>query len=250
MALLLRLAGPLQSWGTHSTFDTRDTTKWPTRSGLIGLFSAALGRTRHHDPADMRELSFAVRIDRPGDIITDFHTVGGGLPPKQTVITAEGKRRSPGKGTLVSRRGYLTDAAFTVAVSGPDATLATIAAALRNPTWVPYLGRRSCPAEAPLLITDTIADPASELLRVPLARRGPRPGTDHVRVEFISDSPLGDEYKRTEVADIPVSFHPHRRAYRSKPVYRTFKDLPAELCAGHGATYLQRLADYLEEEHP
>lgn len=41
--LLMRLAGPLQSWGTTSRFDQRDTGKEPSKSGVIGLMAAALG---------------------------------------------------------------------------------------------------------------------------------------------------------------------------------------------------------------
>ncbi|MGI5473350.1 CRISPR-associated protein Cas5 [Streptomyces sp. CA-132043] len=46
--LLLRLAGPLQAWGTSSAFRDRDTAAHPTRSGLIGLLAAAAGRPQHH----------------------------------------------------------------------------------------------------------------------------------------------------------------------------------------------------------
>lgn len=36
-ALLLRLAGPLQSWGTSSRFTRRATDRAPSKSGVIGL---------------------------------------------------------------------------------------------------------------------------------------------------------------------------------------------------------------------
>ena len=42
--LLLRLVGPMQAWGTSSRFDERDTGKEPSKSGVIGLLAAALGR--------------------------------------------------------------------------------------------------------------------------------------------------------------------------------------------------------------
>ncbi len=44
--LLLRLAGPLQSWGTQSRFRVRDTGREPSKSGVIGLLCTALGRPR------------------------------------------------------------------------------------------------------------------------------------------------------------------------------------------------------------
>ncbi|WP_328965794.1 CRISPR-associated protein Cas5 [Streptomyces virginiae] len=42
--MLLRLTGPLQSWGTHSHFNERDTAAFPTLSGVLGLLACALGR--------------------------------------------------------------------------------------------------------------------------------------------------------------------------------------------------------------
>ena len=44
--LLLRLAGPMQSWGTDSKFDVRRTQREPSKSGVIGLVAAALGIPR------------------------------------------------------------------------------------------------------------------------------------------------------------------------------------------------------------
>ena len=45
-ALLLRLAGPLQAWGAKSRFTVRATELAPTKSGVIGMLAAAVGRTR------------------------------------------------------------------------------------------------------------------------------------------------------------------------------------------------------------
>ena len=44
--LLLRLAAPLQSWGSDSKFETRKTDREPTKSGVVGLLAAALGLPR------------------------------------------------------------------------------------------------------------------------------------------------------------------------------------------------------------
>lgn len=44
--LLLRLAAPLQSWGSDSKFETRKTDREPTKSGVVGLLAAALGLRR------------------------------------------------------------------------------------------------------------------------------------------------------------------------------------------------------------
>lgn len=44
--LLLRLAGPLQSWGSAARFARRGTENAPTKSGVLGLLAAAEGRPR------------------------------------------------------------------------------------------------------------------------------------------------------------------------------------------------------------
>lgn len=246
--LLLRLAGPLQSWGDHSTFSTRDTRAYPTRSALIGLIASALGRHRGESISDLAALAFTIRVDRAGAVLRDFHTVGGGLARDQTVPTAEGSRRGAGLGTIVSHRYYLTDAAFTVAMTGPQPLVKTIADALDRPAWAPYLGRRSCPAEAPLLLRVTPGDPVDALYQsVPMARRRPATG-DTVPVDFVLESPPTGRENASQltVNDVPLDFHTHRRRYLSRSLWITRQSLPANLCVGLGHCYLNALATYLE----
>ncbi|SNS72386.1 type I-E CRISPR-associated protein Cas5/CasD [Actinomadura mexicana] len=257
--LLLHLSGPLQSWGERSRFNQRDTSQAPTRSGLIGLIAAALGRRRNHPIDDLAALRFSIRIDRPGALLRDFHTVGGGMPRELTVITAEGKRRSADKATLVSDRYYLQDAAFTVAATASDRDLLdNCAQALRAPAWPPYLGRRSCPPDAPLLISGPLDDPIKNLIGLPLARPASA-SRQTVSVEFRADTPFeglawpGDpdtiqaDQVYTQTQDDPISFDPGNRQYRSRPVYRRHLDLPSQQCAGLGTAYITRLTAYLNE---
>src|SRR5262245_45694114 len=82
--LLLRLAGPMQSWGTDSRFSVRDTGLEPSKSGVIGLLCAALGKPRVEQPGDgqptlakLSALRMGVRVDREGVMRRDFHTAGG-----------------------------------------------------------------------------------------------------------------------------------------------------------------------------
>src|SRR5262245_44963159 len=75
--LLLRLAGPMQSWGTQSRFSVRDTGLEPSKSGVVGLLCAALGRKRHEPLDDLARLQMGVRADRPGRVARDYHTAGG-----------------------------------------------------------------------------------------------------------------------------------------------------------------------------
>lgn len=259
--LLLRLAGPLQSWGEHSHFNERDTARFPTRSGVIGLLAAALGRRRGEPLDDLARLSLTVRTDRAGVLLRDLHTVGGGLPPKATVTTAEGKKRTGDTGTLLTHRTYLADAAFTVAVTDTtaedDDLLASCAQALRTPQWPLFLGRRSCPPEGPVLLGQT-NDTLHHLLHLPLA--APPPRTGRAGIEFLSDRPLNrlphpagpatagiddGTHPSGEVNDEPLSFHPRHRAYRARPLYRRTLHLPDIPYAGLGTAHLHQLGAYL-----
>ena len=76
--LLLKLAGPLQSWGSESRFTERGTRHEPTKSGAIGLLAAALGRRRTDSVDDLASLEFGVRIDQPGTFEEDFQPSIGG----------------------------------------------------------------------------------------------------------------------------------------------------------------------------
>ena len=70
--LLLRLSGPLQSWGSDSLYDNRGTDYFPTKSGVIGLIAAALGLKRGASLEELNSLQFGVRIDCQGEYIKDF----------------------------------------------------------------------------------------------------------------------------------------------------------------------------------
>jgi len=132
--LLLRLAGPMQSWGTLSRFTNRDAGTEPSRSGVVGLLCAALGRPRDQPLDDFRPLRMAIRIDRDGRIMRDYHTAQKVRPADTT--------KSPQE-TVLSERFYLADADFHVGLEGDRAFLERLDAALRRPVWPLCLGRKS-----------------------------------------------------------------------------------------------------------
>ena len=173
--LLLRLEGPMQSWGTRSRWDVRDTGSEPTKSGIIGLIGCAVGLRRDDPELERldRELLFGVRIERPGVISTDYHTVTGyhrtaAGDYKHSGGTAKSlaKAQEHGESTIVSPRDYLHDAAFLVALASHDhALLRQLAGELEHPNWSGdlrfpkwplYLGRKSCVPSCPVL--DRLAD--------------------------------------------------------------------------------------------
>ncbi len=112
--LLMRLQGPMQSWGTTSRFDERDTQLEPSKSGVLGLVCAALGRDRSEPLEDLASLRMGVRVDREGIPLRDYQTATG-------VLVASGK--ADPRRTVVSPRHYLADAVFLVGLEGRDQAL-------------------------------------------------------------------------------------------------------------------------------
>lgn len=163
--LLLRLVGPMQSWGTTSRFDQRDTGKEPSKSGVVGLLAAAMGIERENwaDLEPLTYLSMGVRHDRSGVPKRDYQTAG--CAANDTIIKANGK---PAKdGGVVSQRFYLADAAFLVALEGDDRTLLEQAHnKLINPTWSLSLGRKSYLPSEPIWIESGVQDaPFMDILK-------------------------------------------------------------------------------------
>lgn len=136
--LLIPLVGPLQAWGLDARFDLRQTAAEPSKSGVLGLCCAALGRDRSEPIDDLAALVFGVRVDREGRPTRDFHTA-------QNVIGASGTDQR----TVVSNRWYLAGAAFLAGLEGSRPLLEAIHQALQHPHWPLSLGRRSCPPTIP-----------------------------------------------------------------------------------------------------
>jgi len=146
----------MQSWGTTSRFDQRDTGKEPSKSGVVGLLAAALGidREKWTDLEPLTHLSMGVRHDRSGVPKRDYQTAG--CATTDTVIKADG---TPSKDGVVSHRFYLADAAFLVALEGDDRELLNKAHnKLKDPTWPLALGRKSYLPAEPIWIKEGIQE--------------------------------------------------------------------------------------------
>ena len=175
--LLLRLTGPMQSWGTTSRFDQRDTGKEPSKSGVIGLLAAAMGidRADWEKLEPLIQLKMGVRHDRPGILRKDYQTAG--CSDSDTIIKADG---SPSKDGVVSERYYLADAAFLVGLEGDDRKILEQAHnKLRNPQWVLGLGRKSYLPAEPVYLKDGLCDVSLKeaLSSYPWLGRGTAPQT-------------------------------------------------------------------------
>lgn len=166
--LALLLDAPLQSWGFASRFQLRTTGLHPTKSGVIGLVCAAMGLAK--GSADERAtLAMLAELEMTSIVIPrrrtnpwsgdttelslrrleDFHTVGGGYNKEtQRQFIPRKASGGPCDNPTVSRRQYLLDARFGVILTGDRVLLERVAAALQDPVWGVWFGRKSCiPAE-------------------------------------------------------------------------------------------------------
>lgn len=163
---VLRLEGPLQSWATQSKHGQRLTEREPSKSGVLGIVAAALGVPREdtHALTELATLELAVRIDRPGTLLRDYHTAGGGTFRGSRKYTVHGA-----KNTVTSERFYLQGASFVALLGGEASLVDRITEALRNPRWPLFLGRRSCVPTCPILEDVRQGTPRELLPKVPPA---------------------------------------------------------------------------------
>lgn len=238
--LFLRLEGALQSWGSNEAkFALRRTTDAPTKSGVLGLLCAAMGIGRA-EAADswlpkLANLRMGVRIDRPGIRWWDFHTVGAGQRMRMAELKAPKKPSMAGAAlaetltpskvktraeTLLSRREYLADASFLVALQGEPELVAKLSAALAKPVWAIYLGRKSCPPSHPVGehapgFYNTLEEALSA---VPLQKRWHNEPLPQILPCVMDWIPSQDGEHAPDDAeihyDLPVSFQPPRHLPR------------------------------------
>lgn len=199
--LILKLQGPMQAWGRESFEGLRPSELFPGRSALLGLLGACLGVERtdqNRQQALACSVSFAVRVDRQGQKMTDYHTVKN---------AREDYRGLKSHDTIQTWREYWQDACYTVAVwNNPDAVvlLAEIAQAVKQPIYTPVLGRRSCPLARPLFETLLSAESALSAL----AQIGRNQGTVYSEENSAGAIPL-------KKRDVPIIHQPRQFASRT-----------------------------------
>ena len=222
--LLLRLAAPLQSWGVASKFDTRDTAREPTKSGVIGLLAAALGfsRTDSDRLTELKNLNFGVRIDQPGTLLRDYHTA----------------RQEKGGSPFVTNRCYLADAVFLVGLEGDKDLLQKLAVALKNPFFPLYLGRRSCPPEGKLVLgirEQTLRQTLEEeswQAREWYQSKLHKNKSDSIMLTIVSDAHQNDQGSFLR-RDLPITYDQRHRQYDFRMVIDTPYKIPNPLSQGN-----------------
>ena len=203
--LALRLEGPLQSWGFDSQYNRRNTGLMPTKSAIAGMCCAALGLPRGSDKEQEFLASFgAVRMTA---IAIPRNGVRKELPVRrlQDYHTVQNTRRASGainRDCVLTHRQYLTDAAFGVLLEGDAILLGEIAAALADPKWGIWLGRKTCIPSAPVLagLKDSYEDALALLI-------GEKPLESFTRQEEAENFAEG----RDSLPDTPVSFATERQ---------------------------------------
>jgi CRISPR system Cascade subunit CasD len=156
--LPLWLDAPLQSWGFESRFTYRNTALFPTKSGVLGLVCAAMGLVKGSE----EERTKLPQLAALSLSLWHFHRlVSGGhkepllvqrLEDFHTVLNTRRANGSANNDPVVTRRQYLLEARFGIRLSGDPALLGEVAAALLNPRWGVWLGRKSCLPAAPVQI--------------------------------------------------------------------------------------------------
>ena len=155
--LLFTLTAPLASFGTVAVGERRPTWDRPSKSQIIGLVAGCLGIERIEEERQRElaaSLGFAVRVDDPGTLATDYHTaqtakdvsIRKRIKAGYTVNTRAEELACDDLKTILSRREFRVGSHYTAALwksSADGAGLAAIAQALRTPAFVPFAGRKA-----------------------------------------------------------------------------------------------------------
>ncbi len=192
--LMLRLAAPLQAWGSNSKFNIRTTEREPTKSGVIGMIAAAMGIKRNEESTIFKELvnlRFGVRVEKEGILLKDFHMV------------------HEKKDSHLTERYYLSDAVFLVAIESNDINLLkNIEDAIKNPVYPLFLGRRSCPPTLPIVLGIRNNKLIDALKNEPSLTK--QTNSKRIIYESSKDGVL--------IQDVPISFSQKHRQYGYRKV--------------------------------
>lgn len=162
--LLLRLEGPIQSWGITGRISVRDAGNEPSKSGVVGLLAAALGRDRSEDVSDLAALRMGVRVEREGKLDVDYSST--------LSWRANNAKKNDLRKVLIWRY-FLADAAFLVGIEGDAPFLKELHNALRNPHWPLCLGRKACSPSVPVWMPDAVVEDTLENALTAHPRRDP-----------------------------------------------------------------------------
>lgn len=207
--LLMRMRAPMMSWGDHSQFGHRDSRREPTKSAVIGLLCAALGRPRWEPVHDLASLKMGVRVNKEGVLQKDYHTVQDNMRDKDKA------------NTTLSDRYYMADADYLVGLEGNDQPfLEGLDTALQFPVWQLYFGRKSFVPSCPVHLPNgglVEADLEESLRQHPydLSKQGKPPR----KLEYILETPNSSDVRQ----DVPLNWE--KRLFGSRCVETKFLEI-------------------------
>jgi len=175
--IVLKLSGVIFSWGNHTTECTRTTESAPTFSAIAGMLGACFGVERIN--CEMRNLirdsfRFAVRKDEVlkefpkakenrnrkkaihSKKLVDYHTIQGtpkaSSPNFNKKLVFGDKRPDKWKGTMISKRHYISDANYTVIleVVGDELKYEDFLESVKYPVYPIRFGRKCCMPTRPI----------------------------------------------------------------------------------------------------
>lgn len=232
--ILLKFAGPLQSWGVGSNYETRYTERFPSKSGVIGLISACLGYKRDEDEKirELNSLDFAVRVDRSGSILRDYQIA---TKYKKTGISAGEMER-----TYVTNRYYLQDAVFIVGIGSEDKDIIDkIEKALKSPYYQPFLGKRSLPLNADFFLgitdKDVISSLKDEQWHGQNINKNKYNKIKEICLDIYADGDLLDSPKREIKRENVISFSQKNRRHGFRVIANTQVKLKLKNTSDHDA---------------
>ena len=136
--LLFNLTAPTMRFSAQQTYNNKPTLPYPTKSAVIGLVAASLGRRRSENIDDLANMRMGVAVLNKPHTFTDFQTMGYTNMTQTT--------RMP-----IQRKQYLSDCKFQIALeSDNESLLESIARSFTNPAFPLFCGARDCIVTEPI----------------------------------------------------------------------------------------------------
>lgn len=166
-------------------------------------------------PQGINSMEFAVRIDQVGQLLRDYHTA------------KKYKENGSFERTYVTNRYYLQDAMFVVALSSyNDKLINDVKKAVTEPYFSLFLGRRSLPITADLLLGVFDADAITVLKEYPWQASAWYQKRNSNRLQIFADESLLNGGNASIRNDEVVSFsHITGRKFRPRKEARIFVDV-------------------------
>lgn len=216
--LLLRLEGPLQSWGDRSRFWQRGTLPFPTKSGVLGMIFCACGfggsqkeRLALCNSLPMTVFELSGKAEK--SFLNDMQIIGSAYDeddPWEFLFVpkkSDGKKPSSG-GPKITYRSYLQDASYAVILEIPESCREEFVSGLKHPKWDVYLGRKSCAPTCPVFqgVFDTYEEALQALTSSLQANDLEQRSVVAEVSETTSEDPEG-----MFLYDVPVEFGEHKK---------------------------------------